>query len=102
MGGITHIVQITFKTDVSAGQIKEVSKTSLAIPIWITLTKNKTCDRMIGLQNKCIHPTTQKQYIRSSKGGKDCSIEGLQVREIFKTLLSNPISLNLSCTNMLI
>ncbi|UNI14535.1 hypothetical protein JDV02_001153 [Purpureocillium takamizusanense] len=39
---------------------------------------NKCVSDMLGLKNKCVHPTTQKQYIKSSVGGKDISIEGLQ------------------------
>lgn len=35
--------------------------------------------RMLGLKDGCIHPTTQKQYIKSLTGGKDNSIEGAQV-----------------------
>ncbi|KAF2120992.1 stress responsive A/B barrel domain protein [Lophiotrema nucula] len=60
MGGVTHIVQVSFKSDVSADVIQE------------------TCDRMLGLRESCLHPTTQKPYIRASKGGKDCSVEGMQ------------------------
>lgn len=34
---------------------------------------------MLHLRENCIHPTTQKPYIKASAGGKDNSIEGLQV-----------------------
>jgi hypothetical protein len=34
---------------------------------------------MLNLRENCIHPTTQKPYIKASAGGKDNSIEGLQV-----------------------
>jgi len=33
---------------------------------------------MLGLADKCIHPTTKKPYIRSAMGGKDNSPEGHQ------------------------
>lgn len=36
---------------------------------------------MLGLKDKCIHPTSQKPYIKSFTGGKDNSPEGLQVRD---------------------
>lgn len=35
---------------------------------------------MLALKDTCIDPITQKPYIRSLVGGKDSSIEGLQVR----------------------
>ena len=34
---------------------------------------------MLDLKDKCLHPTTEKPYIRSSIGGRDNSIEGMQV-----------------------
>jgi hypothetical protein len=40
---------------------------------------------MLALREKCIHPTTQKTYVKSSVGGKDNSPEGHQVS---KPLLS--------------
>jgi hypothetical protein len=40
----------------------------------------KVCDRMLGLKENCIHPTSQKLYIKSCIGGIDNSIEGIQVR----------------------
>ena len=33
----------------------------------------------LGLQERCIHPETQKPYIRQVSGGRDNSPEGLQV-----------------------
>jgi hypothetical protein len=38
---------------------------------------------MLNLKEKCIHPETGKPYIVSSAGGKECSIEGMQVRLYF-------------------
>lgn len=39
----------------------------------------KTCDRMIGLKENCVHPVSNKPYIKASSGGADNSIEGIQV-----------------------
>lgn len=42
----------------------------------------ETCDRMIGLKENCIHPASNKPYIKASSGGADNSIEAIQVSEI--------------------
>lgn len=34
---------------------------------------------MLGLKDKCIHPTTKKTYVKSYGGGRDNSPEGQQV-----------------------
>lgn len=39
----------------------------------------QTCNQMLALKTSCIHPTTGKPYILSSVGGRDISIENLQV-----------------------
>ncbi|KAI3058768.1 hypothetical protein CBS147353_10661 [Aspergillus niger] len=39
---------------------------------------SKAIDTMLSLKNKCIHPQSGKPYIISSKGGKECSVEGMQ------------------------
>ncbi|TQB75903.1 hypothetical protein MPDQ_001504 [Monascus purpureus] len=39
---------------------------------------NKVCNRMLSLKENCLHPSSQKPYIRSSIGGADNSIEGVQ------------------------
>jgi len=36
------------------------------------------CQRMLALQDKCIHPTTKQPYILESSGGRDNSPEGHQ------------------------
>ncbi|KAI1760540.1 dabb-domain-containing protein [Hypoxylon sp. FL1150] len=36
------------------------------------------CSRMLALSTECIHPTSQKNYVRFLGGGKDNSPEGLQ------------------------
>ncbi|KAI2608973.1 stress responsive A/B barrel domain protein [Hypoxylon fragiforme] len=57
---VKHLVLFQFKAGVGADAIKEANM------------------RMLGLKDGCIHPTTQKQYIKSLTGGKDNSIEGAQ------------------------
>jgi len=58
--GVTHIVLFQFKPGVTAESIKDV------------------CARMLALKDNCIHPTSQKPYIKSSMGGTDNSLEGIQ------------------------
>ncbi|CEJ58754.1 Putative Stress responsive A/B barrel domain protein [Penicillium brasilianum] len=57
---ITHIVLFQFKSGIDAQVVKD------------------TCNRMIGLKENCIHPTSNKPYIKASSGGLDNSIEGIQ------------------------
>ncbi|KAI9764315.1 MAG: hypothetical protein M1840_008533 [Geoglossum simile] len=57
---VVHIVLFQFKPDVTLEVMQDV------------------CQRMLDLKDKCIHPTTNKPYIKSSTGGRDCSPEGLQ------------------------
>lgn len=38
------------------------------------------CQRILDLETKCVHPTSQKPYMRVLGGGKDNSIEGRQVK----------------------
>ncbi|KAA8645770.1 hypothetical protein EYZ11_005158 [Aspergillus tanneri] len=60
MPPITHIVLFRFKPDTSRDDI------------------NDACDRMLNLKNTCLHPVSNKPYIRSSSGGVDNSKEGIQ------------------------
>ncbi|KAL6852932.1 hypothetical protein ACO1O0_007480 [Amphichorda felina] len=60
MAPVTHVVMFQPKAEVSAEVAKELF------------------DDMFALKDKCIHPATNKPYIKSSVGGKDNSIEGLQ------------------------
>lgn len=39
----------------------------------------KVCSRMLALKDKCVHPTSQQQYIKSVAGGADNSPEEIQV-----------------------
>ncbi|RYO92358.1 hypothetical protein DL764_008146 [Monosporascus ibericus] len=41
-------------------------------------TVNKTVAGMLGLKNSCVHPASQKPYIKSLTGGPDNSPEGMQ------------------------
>lgn len=40
---------------------------------------------MLALQTTCLHPTTNKPYIKAIIGGKDISSEGRQVCGLFHT-----------------
>ncbi|KAJ5178265.1 Dimeric alpha-beta barrel [Penicillium coprophilum] len=57
---ITHIVLFQFKAGLAAEVIQDV------------------CERMLALKDNCVHPTSQKPYIKSASGGKDNSPEGIQ------------------------
>ncbi|KAF2636501.1 dabb-domain-containing protein [Massarina eburnea CBS 473.64] len=55
---IIHIVLFGFTESATPDQVDEV------------------CKRMMALSEKCIHPTSQKPYVKSFKGGKNNSPEG--------------------------
>ncbi|KAI1340077.1 stress responsive A/B barrel domain-containing protein [Xylariaceae sp. FL0016] len=57
---VNHIVQFQFKIEASEESVKQAVASMLA------------------LRDKCMHPKTQKEYIRSLTGGRDNSKEGLQ------------------------
>lgn len=91
---ITHIVLFQFKAGTSPDIIKDVCS-ELCIRSdrferpWLYAyqdsdvdTNNDTlqiCSRMLGLKDTCLHPSSQKPYIRTSSGGIDDSPEGIQV-----------------------
>ncbi|THV83135.1 hypothetical protein D6D29_04127 [Aureobasidium pullulans] len=58
---VVHIVLFKFKDDTEPSVVKDM------------------CDRMVGLKNTCIHPETQKPYMKSYGGGKNNSPEGAAV-----------------------
>ncbi|KAI0406535.1 stress responsive A/B barrel domain-containing protein [Xylaria palmicola] len=58
---VNHLVLFQFKDDASAEQVDE-----------------KAVAQMLALKEACLHPATQKPYIRSLTGGKDNSTEGRQ------------------------
>ncbi|KAL8702961.1 MAG: hypothetical protein Q9201_003865 [Fulgogasparrea decipioides] len=57
---VIHTVLFEFKPEVEA------------------MTVHNMCRRMLSLKDECLHPTTNKPYIKSCVGGKDNSPEGLQ------------------------
>ncbi|KAI0377182.1 stress responsive A/B barrel domain protein [Hypomontagnella monticulosa] len=57
---LVHIVAFKFKDLVPAEEVKAA------------------CDRMLALGTNCIHPTSQKTYIKVIGGGRDNSPEGMQ------------------------
>ncbi|KAI9773723.1 MAG: hypothetical protein M1839_002021 [Geoglossum umbratile] len=58
---IVHIVLFEFNPSATPEAIQDV------------------CQRMLALKDQCIHPTTNKPYLKSSIGGRDNSPEELQV-----------------------
>ncbi|KAL3470489.1 dabb-domain-containing protein [Aspergillus californicus] len=57
---ITHIVLFQFKTGLDPADVK------------------KACEEVISLKDTCIHPSSQRPYIKSFRGGSDNSPEGAQ------------------------
>ncbi|KAK4234244.1 hypothetical protein C8A03DRAFT_37984 [Achaetomium macrosporum] len=57
---VTHTVLFRFKSDVNPDEVKAA------------------CARFLSLKNTCIRPASNVAYIKSLKGGKDNSPEGLQ------------------------
>lgn len=78
---ITHIVLFQFKSGLDAQIIKDVCLADLvAVLCCLTrLTFSKVCTRMLGLKDDCVHPSSQRPYIKASSGGADNSPEGIQV-----------------------
>ncbi|KAI1083261.1 stress responsive A/B barrel domain-containing protein [Whalleya microplaca] len=57
---VNHIVLFQFKANASPEAV------------------DQACASMLALKETCLHPQTQKPYIKSLTGGKDNSKEGLQ------------------------
>jgi len=57
---ILHIVLFEFKPTTTHAQVEDV------------------CKRMVGLAEKCMHPTRNEPYMKSHGGGRDNSPEGQQ------------------------
>lgn len=84
----THIVSFKFKQGMSPEVVKvfkpriyaffkgEMRVVSQLIP----LQSQELVDRMYALKATCLHPTTGEPYILSAAGGRDNSVQGLQVR----------------------
>ncbi|KAK0625201.1 dabb-domain-containing protein [Bombardia bombarda] len=58
--GIIHIVMFGFKPLATPEEVQQV------------------CSGMLALKDKCIHPQTNKPYLKTSVGGADSSPEGRQ------------------------
>ncbi|EON64574.1 hypothetical protein W97_03807 [Coniosporium apollinis CBS 100218] len=56
--GIIHVVIFEFKQTASQDEVQDA------------------CKRMLALKNDCLHPTTNKPYVKSSIGGRNNSPEG--------------------------
>ncbi|OJJ59623.1 hypothetical protein ASPSYDRAFT_175609 [Aspergillus sydowii CBS 593.65] len=57
---VTHIVLFQFKQNATYEAVQNA------------------CKQMLGLKEKCLHPSTGKPYIQSASGGKDNSPEEAQ------------------------
>lgn len=75
---IIHIVLFEWKSSATPEKIEEVC---LVLKSWYHTITNaiQACNRMLALNDKCIHPTSQKPYIKSFSGGKNNSPEGQAV-----------------------
>jgi hypothetical protein len=82
---IIHIVLFEFKPSASQSQVQDVSTMMSRI---VEKTRKissrcppQVCERMLALKDKCFHPATHENYVKSYGGGKDNSPEGLQVSQ---------------------
>ncbi|KAI0475049.1 dabb-domain-containing protein [Xylariaceae sp. FL0804] len=82
---IYHIVMFAFKSLVPADEVQAVSRPRTG------LRSASACDRMVALGEKCIHPTSQKPYVKTIGGGRDNSWEGLQggITHVFVSVFEN-------------
>lgn len=93
---VTHIVLFRFKPSADPVIIEDVS---LIEPknteghTHIDIICFKVCNRMLGLKDICLHPSSQKLYIKSSHGGRDNSIEAKQVSPNSSMNTSRPLYL---------
>jgi hypothetical protein len=72
---IVHIVLFEFKTTTNEEQVQDV-RTCIVHLLTQYLIYAQACQRMLALREKCVHPTSQKPYVKSSSGGKNNSPEG--------------------------
>lgn len=78
---VTHIVLFEYKRNAKPEDIAEVT-TESGFTITgqiLTCGNEQTNRRMLALKENCIHPDKGHPYIKSLTGGRDNSIEGLQV-----------------------
>lgn len=87
---VTHVVLFQYKKNASPEDIAEVSqfKVYQIYQLADMARHHKINSQMLALKEKCIHPVSHRRYIRSVTGGRDNSIEGLQVR-LFPGLMSS-------------
>lgn len=84
---VKHIVLFGFKADASPDAVKKVGRMTELVSLHCfdrvvnhnSRGGNKVVADILELKDTCIHPTSQKPYIRSLSGGQDNSKEGLQV-----------------------
>ena len=84
---VTHTVLFQFKSDLPDSEVREVGRphptsrphAHAHAHAHAHFPASKACGRFLALQESCIHPTSNAQYILSLKGGRDNSPEGLQV-----------------------
>lgn len=94
---VTHTVLFQFKKDADPQAIRDVR--TVVLGFWCsavllchvnmttrqldsTLTLDlwdKACNGMMALRTGCVNPSSLQPYIKSLTGGKDNSLEGLQV-----------------------
>lgn len=75
---IVHIVLFEFKPTTTHSQVEDVSVFDTAQGSSIDGTI-QVCRGMLALKDNCIHPQTNKAYVKSYGGGRDTSPEGQQV-----------------------
>ena len=77
---ITHIVLFQFKSDVTTEVINDVHFSNLDHISFENANEfTKISAHMLSLKDTCLHPSSQKPYIKTSSGGIDNSPEGAQV-----------------------
>ena len=79
---VVHTVLFQFKPYASSEEVKAVRTEPTYRGSTQSICANvvpKAVDRFLALKESCVHPTSNSPYIKSLKGGKDNSPEGLQV-----------------------
>lgn len=79
---IVHIVLFKFKENTDPAVVKDVSGASSMFVVRDKYSRQRAqiCSRMLGLKDTCIHPETNKPYLKSYGGGSNNSPEGAAVR----------------------
>lgn len=87
---VTHNVLFQFKDHLDESEILYVSYLLNPWSHVQLLTTRQAARRFFALKSECVNPETQCPYIISLKGGKDQSIEGLNVSIIHSSQLYRP------------